>query len=83
LDGEGARIVRQSNAGLVTRPGQPREIADGIKQLRAMSSDDRRTLGRNGRAFVSQRYSRDSLAEQYLEILASVVRGGTRPTEAG
>lgn len=83
LDGEGARIVRQSNAGLVTRPGQPREIADGIKQLRAMSSDDRRTLGRNGRAFVSQRYSRDSLAEQYLEILASVVRGGTRPPEAG
>ncbi len=62
LDGEGASILRQSNAGLVTRPGQPREIADGIKQLLAMSSDDRRTLGRNDRAFVSQRYSRDSLA---------------------
>lgn len=73
LDGEGARIVRQSQAGLVTRPGEPREIADAIRQLMGMSDAERRALGTNGRQFVTRFYSRDVLADGYLEVLASVV----------
>jgi glycosyltransferase involved in cell wall biosynthesis len=34
----------------------------------------RATLGRQGRAFAEEHYSRDALAVRYLELLEEVVR---------
>jgi glycosyltransferase involved in cell wall biosynthesis len=82
LSGEGADIVRRSGSGLVTRPGEPREIADAIRQLKAMDPAQRRMLGENGREFVRKHCSRDVLAARYLEILQSVVPDRSRRTRA-
>jgi colanic acid biosynthesis glycosyl transferase WcaI len=77
LGGEGARIVRQSGAGLVTEPGDARGIADAITQLKRSSADERAAFGRHGREFVARHYSRDVLATRYLEILTRVASGAT------
>jgi len=52
-------------------PGQ--EMADAIRML---SSDPsrRRTMGRNARRLAEEVFSRDKLAEKYLEILRSFAR---------
>jgi glycosyltransferase involved in cell wall biosynthesis len=72
LGGEGAEIVRRSGGGLVVPPGEPREIADAVLRLRAMSEDERAALGRSGRDFVTLHYSREVLARRYLDVLAGV-----------
>ena len=72
LDGEGARIVRESGGGVLARPGDSQGIADAIRKVKAMGVESRRQLGRGGRAFVSRHYQRNVLADRYLEVLSQV-----------
>lgn len=72
LGGEGARIVERSGGGLVTPPGDAEAIADAVERLRATPEAERRAMGRRGREFVAEHFSRDALAARYLEILRAV-----------
>lgn len=76
VGGEAARIVERSGAGLVAAPGDARTLANAITRLYVMSATQRAALGSRGRDFVSLHYSRGTLADRYLEILAEVT--GTR-----
>lgn len=71
--GEAARIVEASEAGLVTEPGSAAELAGAIERVRAMPAAERASMGRRGRAYVAEHYSREALAERYLSILREVV----------
>ena len=69
LAGEGARIVRGADAGLVVPPGDPGALADAVLTLRDAPADERAAMGRRGRLHVAEHFSRDTLAARYLEIL--------------
>lgn len=71
--GETKRIVEESGCGVVVAPGDHEAIANGVRQLRAMSAESRRQMGQKGRAYVSKHYSRDELAKQYYRLLQAVV----------
>jgi glycosyltransferase involved in cell wall biosynthesis len=75
--GEAAQIVRDSDAGLVTPPGDAAAMATGILAVRSLSAAERRDLGERGRKYVSEHYSREGLAARYLEILRRV--SGSKP----
>ena len=69
LGGEGRAIMERSGGGLVRRPGDAADIADGVLAMRALTPAQRAGMGVRGRAFVSENYDRRVLADRYLEIL--------------
>ena len=71
--GEARAILERSGAALVVDPEDDAALAGAVERLR---SDPvlRAELGRRGRAFAEQFYDRDTLAQQYLQLLHDVVR---------
>jgi len=67
--GEGARLVENAKAGVVTPPGNADALADAIQTLLA---DRKRTaeMGRNGRNFVEQHFGCPQLVKNWLSQLA-------------
>ena len=68
LDGEGAQVITDSNAGLVCAAGNSGGLASAVLEMFAMSADQRKQLGMNGRVFVQKEFGRKSLMDQ-LEVL--------------
>jgi glycosyltransferase involved in cell wall biosynthesis len=73
VDGEARSIVEAAGAGVFVTPEDPAAIAAGVRQLMAnpAQADE---MGRRGRAYVAQHFSRDALADKYLELLSQVAR---------
>lgn len=55
-DGEAARVVVESESGIVCRAGDGSGLAAAIVQLRAMSKDDHARLGAKGQAYFGQHF---------------------------
>jgi colanic acid biosynthesis glycosyl transferase WcaI len=64
LNGEGARIIRESGAGLTCPPGDPAALADTVARLAARSGPEREAMGRLGRAYYADHFDRDRLLLQ-------------------
>ena len=58
--------VAESGCGLTVAPESPQAVAQGLRQLAAMSVDDRLALGARGNAFVLDHHSYPVLARQFL-----------------
>lgn len=74
LDGEGAEVIRDANAGLVCPSGDAKGLALAAKQLASMNKEDWQRLGSNGREYAKKEFGRESLMsklEEWLEEVAS------------
>jgi len=78
LDGEGARVIEQSGAGLVCPAGQGRALAAQACRLAAMSSDERRAMGQRAREYCHREFDRgvliDSLEKWMIELAPTAPR---------
>lgn len=71
LKGEAADILTESKAAIVVEPDNASEIAAAIKSI--IDDKERYALmEKNGPNFVKQSYSRNVLAEKYLEIIRNM-----------
>jgi colanic acid biosynthesis glycosyl transferase WcaI len=70
LDGEGAKVITEANAGLVCAAGDAGGLAAAVLKMAAMSADQRQQLGLNGRAYAQKEFGRDLLMDR-LEALLS------------
>lgn len=78
-EGVAQDVLTQARAGVSVRDAT--ELADVI--LRFQSSPAlRRTLGVQGRQFVTAHYNRAQLAAQYIQLLEGMVGGGSRADSA-
>src|SRR5262249_8500324 len=68
--GEAARLVQQSEGGMVVAPGDPRLVADAVRRL-ARDPELAEELGANGYRFVEQNLQWSQLVGQWLEQLAA------------
>jgi len=68
LDGEGARVINEANAGNVSPSGDAVGLAESVLMMLKLSHQDRKQLGLNGRAYAQQEFSRE-LAMDRLEAL--------------
>ena len=68
LDGEGARVINEANAGSVSPYGDSDGLAESVLMMLKLSLQDRQQLGLNGRAYAQQEFSR-ALAMDRLESL--------------
>lgn len=64
LDGEGARIVQESGAGLTCPAGDAEGLASQVLQLAAMPDAERRAMGQNGRQYYETNFDRTRLFDQ-------------------
>lgn len=64
LDGEGARIVQESGAGLACAAGDAKGLASRVLELATMSDIERRAMGQNGRQYYEMNFDRTCLFDQ-------------------
>lgn len=76
LDGEGATVIREAEAGLVCRAGDSLGLVDNILRMRALSKSERIQLGQNGRAYAEREFYRDKLMERLEGWLREVSERG-------
>ena len=77
VEGYAREIVQEADAGTFFEPGNPADLADAVMRL-ARSPAWRESLGRNGRHYVVQRFSRQQSAAKYLDVLQQLVGEGRR-----
>lgn len=68
LDGEGAQVITDSNAGLVCAAGDSGGLVSAVLEMFAMSVDQRKQFGVNGRDYAQKEFGRGLLMDQ-LEVL--------------
>jgi glycosyltransferase involved in cell wall biosynthesis len=59
-------LIAEAGCGFTVEPEQPAAFADAVNRLRALSEDERRRLGENGRRFVLANHDCAVLARQFL-----------------
>jgi glycosyltransferase involved in cell wall biosynthesis len=72
LDGEGARVIEEARAGLVAPAGDSAVLAERVLELCAMTDDQRRAMGANGRAYCQREFDRAHLVTQLETWLSEV-----------
>jgi len=70
--GESANILRRSQGAIVVEPEDSKAIAESILYL-FRHRDEAVNIGKQGRKFVVENYSRRSLSMKYLEIIQEAI----------
>ncbi|MDP4177083.1 MAG: glycosyltransferase family 4 protein [Bacillota bacterium] len=73
VQGEAEALIKKADAGIVVEPENAKEIADASLKLynnRELSV----SLGRNGRKYVMENYSRDAITRKFEKILVEIVK---------
>jgi len=76
LDGEGARIVRDSAAGVVVDAGDADALAKAVVALKATSVDERRQMGQCGRAYFESNFESEMLISQLERWMEEMIEDG-------
>jgi glycosyltransferase involved in cell wall biosynthesis len=74
LEGEGARVVREAEAGLTPPPEDAKALADAVLAMYQMPADVRQTMGLNGRSYFETHFERGLLLER-LDRWITEVKG--------
>lgn len=71
INGAGAQLVKDANAGLVCDAESPDELADQILEMYLMTAEERRILGENGKLYCEIHFNRNKLFDFLEETLHS------------
>nr|HAT8714107.1 glycosyltransferase [Legionella jordanis] len=74
LDGEGARIIEEAGAGLVSPAEDADALAKNIEQLYHMPSLERGALGKAGRAYFLEHFEMTKQSQRLVEILKDRIK---------
>jgi glycosyltransferase involved in cell wall biosynthesis len=80
LDGEGARIIDESGAGVSCPAENPKAIADAILKLYRMSKADREEMGQKGRNYFNANFEREMLLDRLEGWIREIVSHGDTKT---
>jgi glycosyltransferase involved in cell wall biosynthesis len=72
LNGEGARLILDAQAGLATPAEVPDALAKTILQLYKLTNAERECLGINGRNYYKKHFDHELLVNQLIDHLQSV-----------
>lgn len=72
LEGEGARVIRESEAGIVCQPEDSDSLVSAILQMYRMRPEERSILGLNSRKYYENNFERDRLIEQFNDIIEEI-----------
>jgi glycosyltransferase involved in cell wall biosynthesis len=69
LNGEGARLVTEANAGFAVPAEDATALANAVLKLYAMSAEEREIIGKNGRTYYREHFDHDRLMQQLIDYL--------------
>lgn len=72
LEGEGARVITESEAGFVCQPEDADSLATAILQMYRMEPEKRSILGLNARKYYEENFERDRLIKQFNDIIEEI-----------
>jgi glycosyltransferase involved in cell wall biosynthesis len=78
LDGEGARIIKEANAGLISQSEDSESLAANIQKLYLMSEYERDMMGKSGRDYFLENYELNGQADILEKILENEIFEGRR-----
>lgn len=78
LEGEGARILEEAQAGVVVPAENPTALAEATLRLFHMRVDEREAMGQNGRRYFLREFARDTLIARLDAVMKDIV-GKVRP----
>ena len=73
VDGQARQLLEAANGGLFVQPEDASSLAEAIVRL-YHDGALRQTLGSRGRGYVVRHLSRESTAQEYLNVLEQVIR---------
>lgn len=68
VEGEAEKLINDARAGITVEPENAKEIADAVLKLHK-NKDLKEELGQNGRKYVIENYSRESITRKLEKIL--------------
>lgn len=80
LDGEGARVLEESGAGLVGASGDSVALAERVVQLASLPPAARAAMGARGPVYAAREFDRERLLSQLEEWMYDLVPLAARPT---
>jgi glycosyltransferase involved in cell wall biosynthesis len=75
LDGEGARVIEESGAGVAVGAGDAAALAEGVLRLHRMPKAEREAMGAQGRRYFEQHFERDLLLVRLEQWMAELATG--------
>jgi colanic acid biosynthesis glycosyl transferase WcaI len=72
LDGEGARVVNVSGAGVAVPAEDAQGLAEAVLKIYKMDASGRKVLGDNGRKYYEKHFDREKLLDKLDEWLSEV-----------
>lgn len=76
LNGEGARLVVEADAGMATPAEDAQALADTILRLYRLTPEEREIMGVNGRKYYKEHFDHERLIEQLIGILQGAAQSG-------
>ena len=74
LDGEGAKIIEESNAGLCCEASDPIGLAEAAKKMSKMSKSHSQMLGQNGIKYSNKEFDRTSLMNKLERFFITAIQ---------
>ncbi len=70
LEGSGADVIREANAGLVCQPDDYVALERAILKLYRLNIDELEEFGKNGRNYYEKHFSREGILNYFLKIFS-------------
>lgn len=78
LDGEGSRVIKEAEAGLVAPAGDGQALAAQVRRLMALDLKERAAMGRNGIAYGQREFGRQQMVDALEGWIAECHPGSLR-----
>jgi glycosyltransferase involved in cell wall biosynthesis len=76
LNGEGARLVEEAQAGWGVPAQDARGLADAVLRLYQMPADERAKMGANGQRYFKAHFDHDKLVDELMSHFRDVSKTG-------
>lgn len=74
VNGDAAELVRNADAGVICESDNPASIAEGVKSLVSLTTEELQTLGDNGSAFYNEKLCIHEGVKKFIAIFDQVVK---------
>jgi colanic acid biosynthesis glycosyl transferase WcaI len=76
IDGEAARVIRESGAGLASAAGDAAALAENVVRMARLPAAERDRMGARGRAYCQAHFERSICLDRIEEALSQLAAGG-------
>ena len=78
LNGEGARIIEEANAGLTSPASNSKLLAANVLKMSSMTKDERDVLGQNARRYAKREFDKDTQIAKLEGLLFDLIQRNRR-----